>query len=117
MMKGPDPARSIEIILDFGIYLMVFIPPETCDIDPESPETSLVVCRVLQQLISSEFLSKIRWLTHPLTKENIAHLYLAAALSPFRNCNYKQKARILPAVKHIVGTSLKVLLTDLAQFV
>lgn len=97
MFKGEQPGAALRYIVDFGIYNHVFKAPE--NIIPDGCPVDVLDC--LESILD------IDWLRSKLSAANLAHLYLACALSPYRGLSFKVKKKDDSAIRFIVLNSLK----------
>jgi tRNA nucleotidyltransferase (CCA-adding enzyme) len=107
MMKGNDPARSIQLICDFDCYRLVLEPPAGCTAEPIAHEDAVNVSSTVARLYESPALKEIPWISDIDSIDSKQHIFLAAACIPYRNSTYKLKSKTVSSIKYIVGQSLK----------
>ncbi|KAG2174604.1 hypothetical protein INT44_006868, partial [Umbelopsis vinacea] len=104
MLRGPAPRRSLDLIYSFGLYDIVFAPPQK-DVQGELHDTQ----RSTQAAKLVEWLSQanVTNLSPTSDLEQLRLLYLATNLIPYCGMTYTQKGRPLPAVEFVLRDSLK----------
>ncbi|KAJ3251476.1 CCA tRNA nucleotidyltransferase, mitochondrial [Boothiomyces macroporosus] len=107
LFAGPDPSRSVDLLYEFGFHHLVFTPPEGVQVDQSKIQHALSVCRTLTDVIKSESVNIIPWMTNFRQPEHYQHLYIASIVSPYKNMNYKAKGKEHPVDKFIICHSLK----------
>ncbi|KAF9458754.1 hypothetical protein BDZ94DRAFT_1269959 [Collybia nuda] len=119
MLKGRDPLLSICLIHKLSLYHSIFsVIPEaissTFSAPPSASDTSLSAANILHALLHPAESPNLP-VAHPtlfsrITNDTscISRLYLAAALTPYRNVTYMdQKRKTQKAVEFIIRESLK----------
>lgn len=130
MLRGPAPRRSLDLIYSFGLYEIVFAPPQN-DVKGELHDTQrstqaaklvewynfLDLC-LLACIQSLTFLfvyvftrlsqANVTNLSPTADLEQLRLLYLATNLIPYCGMTYTQKGRAIPAVEYVLRESLKV---------
>ncbi|GAB5585264.1 CCA tRNA nucleotidyltransferase [Umbelopsis nana] len=104
MIRGPSPRRSLELIHSFGLYEIVFSPPQNIHEGTlKSTEMAIQAVRLVEWL-SRNCLAN---LTPDKDSDQLRQLYLATNLIPYRGITYTQKGRVWPAVEAVLRDSLK----------
>ncbi|CAO3674677.1 unnamed protein product [Umbelopsis vinacea] len=104
MIRGPSPRRSLELIYSFGLYEVVFAPPQNIH-----EGTLQITERSVQAAKLVEWLSQTNYthLTPAKDSDQLRQLYLATNLIPYRGITYTQKGKVQPAVEAVLRDSLK----------
>jgi tRNA nucleotidyltransferase (CCA-adding enzyme) len=116
---GRDPLRAIEFIADLSLYQSIFstIPPDisaTFSAAPSPIETSLAAASILHTLLRPTYSPLLpavhRTLLSLVNTDSAcrARLYLATALTPYRNITYiDKKKKFHLATDFIIREALK----------
>ena len=116
MMKGREPLHAIQLIHELRLYSSIFWTPSMVlkhfSSPPADPLQALVAATILHGLTTTPSpLSTIHpllaqhFLLHPSTRPR---LFLASALTPFRNITYRDaKDKIHPAVEAVLRDGCK----------
>ncbi|KAH9891118.1 hypothetical protein C8Q73DRAFT_651598 [Cubamyces lactineus] len=126
MMGGRNPLLAIDLINKLSLYTSVFSVPEGLGIklsgSPSSPQYALKAALLLHAVANpARSVTTLSGLplpslpaVHPLllsefsTQNNPSRrLYLAAALTPYRDLTYLQKGKERPAVEVVIREGLK----------
>ncbi|KAH9947968.1 hypothetical protein B0H21DRAFT_821480 [Amylocystis lapponica] len=119
MMKGRDPLRAVQLINSLSLFSSIFSIPQSIQskmsAPPEPPYTSLAAASILSAFLQHP--SAPSWLSlppvHPLLLSEtpalpIARLFLACALTPYRNLTYVDpKGKPHPVVEAALRDGLK----------
>ncbi|RGB37748.1 hypothetical protein C1646_651771 [Rhizophagus diaphanus] len=111
MIKGPDPVQAIDLIVNLGLYDVVFSPPPQENIvsgNLGAPKNCLIVAKILSWLLSDE--SKdydIHIIFHQLNENEKRALYLAACTLPYKDMTYTEKGNSQPAYQYVIRESIK----------
>ncbi|KAI0825228.1 hypothetical protein BC628DRAFT_1320460 [Trametes gibbosa] len=127
MMGGRNPLLSIDMINVLSLFTSVFSIPEGAGLklsgEPSSPQYALNAAILLHTLsLSKSNSATLSGLSFPslptihpqllselsASKSPSRRLYLAAALTPYRNLTYTQsKGKVRPAAEAVIRESLK----------
>ncbi|KAJ3221315.1 CCA tRNA nucleotidyltransferase, mitochondrial [Clydaea vesicula] len=106
MLKGPDPLRYLWILLDFGFYDSVFVPPTP--LDKLDYSKAVKATYAVHWLLHSKWKLKL-FPSYQTEKEiNKKLLFLSAAMQPFEDLTYfDHKQKETSVAKFIILNSIK----------
>ncbi|KAF9787018.1 hypothetical protein BJ322DRAFT_1053244 [Thelephora terrestris] len=116
MMRGRDPLHAIQLIHELGLYSSIFWTPatvlETFSSTPKDPLQGLMAATILHSLTTVP--SPLPAI-HPLLSQHFTlhsstrpRLFLASALTPFKNIIYTDaKGKAHPAVESVLRDGCK----------
>ncbi|KAG8909753.1 CCA tRNA nucleotidyltransferase, mitochondrial [Tulasnella sp. 417] len=115
MLKGRDPLHSLQLVEELGVHDEIFyLAPSAKPSGPLAPrKTSVIAATLIAALLSREFKSPLPELHEQLTSHAIAdlgtrrRLYLAAALTPFRDVSCPEKKKTIPASEVVIREGVK----------
>ncbi|CAH7689658.1 tRNA nucleotidyltransferase [Phakopsora pachyrhizi] len=131
MLKGPDPYSSVKMIIDLGLYPLIFCKPDQTTTDQESGDLSLVIrsSKLLKYLAGPkketvqkssgysegiESKDKKTQIVDPLLLRNFndsdvikKRLYLGCCLIPFKSIFCKARKKSVWAGELVISESLK----------
>ncbi|KAG9016272.1 CCA tRNA nucleotidyltransferase, mitochondrial [Tulasnella sp. 427] len=115
MLKGRDPLHSLQLVEELGVHEEIFYLASSAK--PSRPvgprRSSLISATLLAALISEDFKSPLPRLEERLTSHTVAdlgtrrRLYLAAALTPFRDVSCPEKKKMIPASEVVIREGVK----------
>ncbi|KAI8459706.1 tRNA nucleotidyltransferase [Phakopsora pachyrhizi] len=117
MLKGPDPYSSVKMIIDLGLYPLIFCKPDQTTTDQESGDLSLVIrsSKLLKYLAGpKKETDKKTQIVDPLLLRNFndsdvikKRLYLGCCLIPFKSIFCKARKKSVWAGELVISESLK----------
>ncbi|CAB4428694.1 unnamed protein product [Rhizophagus irregularis] len=111
MIKGPDPVQAIDLIVNLGLYDVVFSPPPQESIvsgNLGAPKNCLIVAKILSWLLSDKSKDyNIHIIFHQLNENEKRALYLAACTLPYKDMTYTEKGNSQPAYQYVIRESIK----------
>ncbi|KAJ2998677.1 CCA tRNA nucleotidyltransferase, mitochondrial [Globomyces sp. JEL0801] len=107
MMKGADPLRALDTIIQFGFYDIVYELPENIQHQQSKLAENLKSIKTLNSVLKADWLPRILWNSNPLSDVCRGQLYLAISVASFRNDTYKVKHKSMSIVKYLISHSLK----------
>lgn len=113
---GRDPLHSLQLVEELGVHDEIFyLAPSAKPSQPVAPrKTSLIAATLIATFLSRGFNSPLPQLDERLTSHPLAdhgtrrRLYLAAALTPFRDVSCPEKKKIIPASEVVIREGAKV---------
>ncbi|KAI8929084.1 hypothetical protein BC831DRAFT_521297 [Entophlyctis helioformis] len=108
MLRGPDPVRSIRLIVDTGFYPLVFMAPTEVAPDTVGADhLATLATHILGMVKHHHMLADLGLFTTALDDDDRRNLFLAASLMPFRGVTYKHKNKDLSAARQVVCVATK----------
>ncbi|GBB97890.1 hypothetical protein RclHR1_00310018 [Rhizophagus clarus] len=111
MIKGPDPVQAIDLIVNLGLYDVVFSPPPQENIvsgNLRAPKFCLIVAKILSWLLSNESKDyNVHTIFHQLNENEKRALYLAAYALPYKDMTYTEKGISQPVYQYVIRESIK----------
>lgn len=110
--------RAFQLIHALSLYRSIFVPPSSTGFTPTSIDcqSALAAAVILHSFLQPD-LSHLSWniMPHPLLLKQTAsststksRLFLACALTPFKNLTYLEKGKKKPMVEACLREGLKV---------